>query len=139
MNLQGLLKINQKRATFVLLLYLIYSIAGTIDFYLFQFAVNSLEDGNLTEYIKWQVVQFIPAFFGICILPLADFLFNQQIQDYIDDLRSKMVRYFYAKNDLNVTQMQNNLDTLTTDYALSWIAIISNFFIILLSVGALLT
>lgn len=141
MNLSGLFKINRKRATFVLLLYFVYAITGTIDFYLFQFAVNALGAGNLSEYIKWQVVEFIPAFLGITILPLATYLFNQQIQDYIDKLRSKMVSHFYAENDLNVAQMQNNLqnnlDILTIDYALPWIDIVSNFLIILLSVGAL--
>ena len=141
MNLSGLFKINRKRATFVLLLYFVYAITGTIDFYLFQFAVNALGAGNLSEYIKWQVFEFIPAFLGITILPLATYLFNQQIQDYIDKLRSKMVSHFYAENDLNVAQMQNNLqnnlDILTIDYALPWIDIVSNFLIILLSVGAL--
>ncbi|MCT6892277.1 MAG: ABC transporter transmembrane domain-containing protein, partial [Lactobacillus sp.] len=52
-----------------------------------------------------------------------------------------MVDHFYTENDATVAQMQNylqsNLDTLTSDFALPWVNVLSNLFIILLSAGVL--
>ena len=52
-----------------------------------------------------------------------------------------MVDHFYTENDATVAQMQNylqsNLDTLTSNFALPWVNVLSNLFIILLSAGVL--
>ena len=141
MTLKGLISSNKQRAIFIILLYFIFAVTGSLDQYFFQFAVNGLSVGNLPVYIRWQLIEFIPVVCGVFILPLATYLFNAQIQEYLDQLRGQMVDHFYNKNDATVPQMQNylqsNLDTLTSDFALPWVNVLSNLFIILLSAGVL--
>lgn len=141
MTLKGLIGSNKRRAIFIILLYFIFAVTGSLDQYLFQFAVNGLSVGNLPVYIRWQLIEFIPVVCGVFSLPLATYLFNAQIQEYLNQLRGQMVDHFYTENDATVAQMQNylqsNLDTLTSDFALPWINVLSNLFIILLSVGVL--
>ena len=141
MTLRGLISSNKQRAIFIILLYFIFAVTGSLDQYFFQFAVNGLSVGNLPVYIRWQLIEFIPVVCGVFILPLATYLFNAQIQEYLDQLRGQMVDHFYTENDATVAQMQNylqsNLDTLTSDFALPWVNVLSNLFIILLSAGVL--
>ncbi|BDR61132.1 ATP-binding cassette domain-containing protein [Lactobacillus xylocopicola] len=143
MTLSGLIKVNNKRAFWVIFLYLMFAITGTIDLYIYQYAINNLGSGNLSGFIYWQIIELIPTICGLFILPTASYLFNKQIQEYVDELRTRMVKYLYATNHLTTSEMQNhlqnNLDLLTNDYALPWISILSNLFIILLSLGALLS
>lgn len=126
---------------YFILFYFIFAVTGSLDQYLFQFAVNGLSVGNLPVYIRWQLIEFIPVVCGVFSLPLATYLFNAQIQEYLNQLRGQMVDHFYTENDATVAQMQNYLqsilDTLTSDFALPWINVLSNLFIILLSVGVL--
>ena len=141
MTLKGLIGSNKQRAIFIILLYFIFAVTGSLDQYFFQFAVNGLSVGNLPVYIRWQLIEFIPVVCGVFILPLATYLFNAQIQEYLDQIRGQMVDHFYTENDATVAQMQNylqsNLDTLTSDFALPWVNVLSNLFIILLSAGVL--
>ena len=71
------------------------------------------------------------------ILPLATCIFNEQIQEYLDQIRGQM----YTESDTTVVQMQgylqSNLNTLTTGLALQWVNVLSNLHIILLSAGVL--
>lgn len=141
MTLSGLIKVNNKRALCVILLYFVYAITGTLDLYIYQYAINNLGSGNLGGFIYWQVIELIPTISGFFILPIATYLFNKQIQEYVDEIRTKMVKHFYVTNNLTTAEMQNqlqsNLDLLTSKYALPWIEILSNLFIILMSLGAL--
>ena len=141
MTLSGLIKVNNKRALCVILLHFVYAVTGTLDLYIYQYAINNLGSGNLGGFIYWQVIELIPTISGFFILPIATYLFNKQIQEYVDEIRTKMVKHFYVTNNLTTAKMQNqlqsNLDLLTSKYALPWIEILSNLFIILMSVGAL--
>lgn len=141
MTLKGLVNSNRARAFWIILLYFIFAVTGALDQYFFQYAVNGLSVSNLSVYLHWQLIEFVPVICGVVILPLATYLFNAQIQEYLDQLRGQMVAHFYNENDATVAQMQNylqnNLDTLTSDYALPWINVLSNLFIIVLSAGVL--
>lgn len=122
MTLSGLIKVNNKRAFCVILLYVVYAVTGTLDLYIYQYAINHLGSGNLGGFIYWQVIELIPTISGFFILPIATYLFNKQIQEYVDEIRTKMVKHFYVTNNLTTAEMQNqlqsNLDLLTSKYAL---------------------
>ncbi|MDF7638331.1 ABC transporter ATP-binding protein [Lactobacillus sp. ESL0791] len=141
MNLKGLIKTNWLRAILVLGIYVVYSYAGTMQEYVFKYVTNELAGGKLPQFFFWLLVQIGMGLLTVLLLPLATCLFTKQIQEYVHQLRSKLLQYYYFAGSEKVADMQNdlvnNMKVLTDDYATPWISIWSNLIIMAMSIGVL--
>ncbi len=143
MNLKELLKSNIPRACLIILIYIIYAIAGSLSEYLFKYALNAITAGNFNSYFYWQIIQAVMELATALLLPIATILFTRQTQNYLHKIRKDIVHHYYVQGDEKVANMQNkltsNLKMLTTDYATPWVTILSGILEIAISIGLLLS
>lgn len=70
-------------------------------------------------------------------------LYNQQVQDYIHNIRNNISRYFFHKSEEKVAEIQNDLDTnmqeLTSKYTTPLLVLGRRILTILFSIGVLFT
>lgn len=141
MSVKELFKSNIPRSLWVLLLYVLYAIAGTMGEYLFKDALNAITAKNFQGYIFWQAVALGMELASAIILPIATVAFTRQIQNYLHEIRKEIMQHYYESDDEKVSTMQNeltgNLKMLTTDFATPLITIFSGLLEIAFAVGIL--
>lgn len=144
MSLKELFKSNILRASLIILLYVLYALAGSFNEYLFKYSLNSIVAGNLDKFIYWEVILFILAVLTVLLLPIATVVFTRQTQDYLHKIRREITHHYYdEKNDEKVSSMQNrltaNLKILSDDYATPWVTILSGVLEIILAIALLVS
>ena len=143
LTLKQLLKTSIPRTILILLVFLAYALSGTATTYFFKYITNDLSNGNWSGFAFWIIVELIISIFTILLLPLGTFLFNKQIQEYLHEIRAKIMKHYYAAEPTKVADMQNqlgnNLKVLSDDYATPWIKIWINLLSIIMAIGTLLT
>ncbi|MCX8737302.1 ATP-binding cassette domain-containing protein [Lactobacillus sp. B4026] len=143
MSLRSLFKINTFRASLLVIIYLAYSYAGTTSEFLFRYALNSLTNKSLSNFIYWCIAEILIAIVSSLFLAYGTYLFNKQTQQYIHVIRDKIIHHYYQNNNAKVAEIQNvlnnNMKTLTDEYAKPWIIILSSTLMIIMSSGLLLS
>ncbi|MCX8724677.1 ATP-binding cassette domain-containing protein [Lactobacillus sp. B4007] len=143
MSIKELFKSNIPRGMFILLAYVLYAIAETLNNYLIKFATDNLTKKAWTSAVMWLVIIAIMGLFTFFLLPLGTYLFNQQIQNYLHQIRTHMMKHYYGQKSVNVAEMANqlgnNLKILTDNYAKPWIDIWSTILRVILAITAILT
>lgn len=120
MNLAGIFKAHKSR--FVLIL-IIVTVAMLIDAgtqYLMTPAFNNLRQLNFAGFLLFTSLSLSGDLLRILLEAASDFLFSNQSQTYLGQIRSRMSRYFFKKEITDTAQIQNqmnaNLDQLTENY-----------------------
>lgn len=143
MSLRSLFKINTFRAGLLVIIYLAYSYAGTTSAFLFRYALNSLINKSLSNFIYWCIAEILIAMVSSLLLAYGTYLFNKQIQQYIHAIRDKIIHHHYQNNNTKVAEIQNilnnNMKTLADEYAKPWLIILSSTLMIMMSSGLLLS
>lgn len=143
MSIKELFKSNYWRGSLIILLYVIYAIAGTLTEYLFKYAINDITKGNLNGFIFWQIMITLANLLTVVLLPIATIAFTRQTQNYVHQIRNEIMHHYYNGANKKVSEMQNdltgNLKMLSDNYANPWVQILSGFLQIILSITALLS
>ncbi|MDF7638348.1 ABC transporter ATP-binding protein [Lactobacillus sp. ESL0791] len=141
MQLKGLIKINYLRASTILLLEIANALAITYGSYIIITAYNQLSGNNLFLFVLIVVASLVMQFGGYLLSALANYLFSKQIQDYIHQIRSQMIKHYYQNKPLAVANMQNelnnNLQILTDSYANQLLNILNSILLVITSIGTL--
>lgn len=53
MEIKELFRQNIPRAILIIFLFVLYTLGGTVNEYLFKYALNDITAGNLTGYVQW--------------------------------------------------------------------------------------
>lgn len=143
MSIKELFKINVPRAVLIIVVFLLYTLGGTLNEYIFKYALNDIAAGNLTSYVKWQTIQVGLELIVALMLPFATWMMTKQIQNYLHQIRKEIIQHYYADGIEKVSKMQNeltaNLNLLNNSYASSWITILNAVFQIAFSVTLLIS
>lgn len=143
MTLRELFKSNIPRSLFIIVLYLLYAFSGSFSQYFFKYAINGITTGKLNVYIYWQVIEAVLEVITALLLPIATVVFTRQTQDYLHHIRQDIMHHYYSEGDNKLSDMQNeltaNLKLLTTNYATSWVTILSGLLEIIIAIGLLIS
>lgn len=143
MKIKELFKQNIPRALLVIFLFVIYTLGGTLNEYLFKYALNDITSGNMNGYIQWQVIQLVLELVTALLLPFATLTMTKQVQSYIHQIRKEITHHYYAGGDEKVSKMQNeltaNLKSLDSDYATPWITILNAVLQLVFAIGLLIS
>lgn len=143
MTTKELLKTNIPRSIWILFVYVLYAIVGTLGTYLFKYSLNALTTKNLNSFIFWEILTTATELATALLLPIATVAFTRQIQDYLHEIRKDIMHYYYNGDDEKVSTMQNdltsNLKILSTDFATPLITIFSGLLSIIFSIGILIS
>lgn len=143
MTIKGLLKTNIPRSIWILFVYVLYAIAGTLGTYLFKYSLNALTTKNLNSFIFWEILTTATELATALLLPVATVAFTRQIQDYLHKIRKDIMHHYYSGDDDRVSTMQNdltsNLKILSADFATPLITIFSGLLSIIFSIGILIS
>ena len=143
MTTKELLKTNIPRSIWILFVYVLYAIVGTLGTYLFKYSLNALTTKNLNSFIFWEILTTATELATALLLPIATVAFTRQIQDYLHEIRKNIMHYYYNGDDEKVSTMQNdltsNLKILSTDFATPLITIFSGLLSIIFSIGILIS
>lgn len=121
MSLIEIFKSNKAR---FILIFIFVTIGMAIDSgsqYLMTPAYNYLKKLNFPGFMFFLILSLLCDLVRLILITSSDYLYSQQIQDYLHQIRQKMSRYFFA-NKINQTakvqnEMSANLDQLTQKYA----------------------
>ena len=143
MEIKELFRQNIPRAILIIFLFVLYTLGGTVNEYLFKYALNDITAGNLTGYVQWQAIELALALLVALLLPVATQTMTRQVQNYIHQIRKDLTHHYYAGGDEKVSKMQNeltaNLKLLDNDYATPWIDILSAVLQIVFGVALLIS
>lgn len=143
MEIKELFRQNIPRAILIIFLFVLYTLGGTFNEYLFKYALNDITAGNLTGYVQWQAIELALALLVALLLPVATQTMTRQVQNYIHQIRKDLTHHYYAGGDEKVSKMQNeltaNLKLLDNDYATPWIDILSAVLQIVFGVALLIS
>lgn len=143
MALKELVKINLPRSILIAFLYILYTIGGAADTYVYKFFMDDITQGNLRGFISWQFVELALKVFTIILLPIVTILFTRQIQNYIHKIREEITEHYYESGNAKVSEMQNelsgNLKRLNDNYATPIISIFNGILQIILSIAVLVS
>lgn len=122
MNIRGLYEIN--RGKFILI-FIMVTIGMAIDAgtqYLMTPAYNNLKNLNFSGFIFFLILSQILDLARLFLISGSDYLFSQQIQNYLHKVRVKISRFIFKNEVTDTSKVQNdlnaNLDQLTKNYAL---------------------
>lgn len=143
MEIKELFRQNIPRAILIIFLFVLYTLGGTVNEYLFKYALNDITAGNLTGYVQWQAIELALELLVALLLPVATQTMTRQVQNYIHQIRKDLTHHYYAGGDEKVSKMQNeltaNLKLLDNDYATPWIDILSAVLQIVFGVALLIS
>lgn len=143
MTLKELFKSNIPRSILIIVLYLLYAFSGSFSQYFLKYAMNGITAGKLNVYITWQVIEAILEVITVLLLPIATVVFTRQTQDYLHQIRQDIMHHYYDEDGNKLSDMQNeltaNLKLLTTNYATSWVTILSGLLEIIIAIGLLIS
>lgn len=143
MTIKELFKSNIPRSILIIALYVLYAFSGSFSQYFLKYALNGITAGKLNAYIYWQVIQAILEVVTALLLPIATVVFTRQTQDYLHQIRQDIMHHYYGEGDAKLTDMQNelteNLKLLTTNYAATWVTILSGVLEITIAIALLIS
>ena len=143
MTIKELFKSNIPRSILIIALYVLYAFSGSFSQYFLKYALNGITAGKLNTYIYWQVIQAILEVVTALLLPIATVIFTKQTQDYLHQIRQDIMHHYYGEGDAKLTDMQNelteNLKLLTTNYAATWVTILSGVLEITIAIALLIS
>ena len=143
MTIKELFKSNIPRSILIIALYVLYAFSGSFSQYFLKYALNGITAGKLNAYIYWQVIQAILEVVTALLLPIATVIFTKQTQDYLHQIRQDIMHHYYGEGDAKLTDMQNelteNLKLLTTNYAATWVTILSGVLEITIAIALLIS
>lgn len=143
MTIKGIIKTNIPRFIWILLLYLIYALVGTLASYVFKYALDAITVKNFNSFAFWEITSAGMEIITTLLLPIATVAFTRQIQDYLHKIRIDIIHHYYMGEAEKISTMQNNLTAnlkiLTTDFATPLITIFSGLLEIIFSIGILIS
>ncbi|KRK43319.1 hypothetical protein FC63_GL000306 [Lactobacillus amylovorus DSM 20531] len=143
MTIKELLKSNIPRSILIIVLYVLYAFSGSFSQYFLKYALNGITAGKLNTFIYWQAIQGGLEIITALLLPIATVVFTRQTQDYLHQIRQDIMHYYYGSGDAKLTDMQNelteNLKLLTTNYAATWVTILSGILNITIAIALLIS
>lgn len=143
MSLKELLKSNLPRAVLIIIIYVIAALATTMNTYFLKFATDYLVKGNLQNAVMWLLANLVMGLLSFFLMPLGTYLFNQQVQRYLHQVRERIMKHYYNQGSAKVAEMQNqlgnNLKVLTDNFANPWIDILSTLLTVLMAITAMFT
>lgn len=143
MEIKELFRQNIPRALLIIFLFVLYTLGGTLNEYLFKYALNDITTGNFMGYVQWQAIQLVLELLVALLLPFATLTMTKQVQNYIHQIRKEILYHYYAGNDEKVSKMENeltaNLKLLDSNYATPWITILSAILQLLFAVILLIS
>lgn len=143
MTIKELLKSNIPRSILIIVLYVLYAFSGSFSQYFLKYALNGITAGKLNTFIYWQAIQAGLEIITALLLPIATVVFTRQTQDYLHQIRQDIMHYYYGSGDAKLTDMQNelteNLKLLTTNYAATWVTILSGILNITIAIALLIS
>ena len=121
MNIKGIFKVNKVRFINISLLLILDIICSTSVTYLMTPAFNAIKQNNLRLFLIFIVLSAIFQFVSTILNSISNILYSRQIQDYIHVIREKISEHIFLKNNENIAEIQNNLNSnmqeLTSKYA----------------------
>lgn len=143
MTIKELLKSNIPRSILIIVLYVLYAFSGSFSQYFLKYALNGITAGKLNTFIYWQAIQGGLEIITALLLPIATVVFTRQTQDYLHQIRQDIMHYYYGSGDAKLTDMQNeltgNLKLLTTNYAATWVTVLSGILNITIAIVLLIS
>ncbi|MDF7639517.1 ABC transporter ATP-binding protein [Lactobacillus sp. ESL0791] len=143
MNVKEIIKSNLPRALFIMIVYIIYSCAGTISEYMLKFATNSLKVANFRSFLFWMMIEAAAGILSVILFSLAAYSSNKQVQAYLHQVRDQLMHHYYGSGKSKLSEMENelgnNMKILADTYAQPWLAIFENVLVVAMSIGVLLS
>lgn len=143
MTIRELFKSNIPRSILIITLYVLYAFSGSFSQYFLKYALNGITAGKLDTYIYWQFIQAGLEIITALLLPIATVVFTRQTQDYLHMIRKDIMHHYYGEGDAKLADMQNeltaNLKLLTTNYAATWVTILSGILEITIAIALLIS
>ena len=143
MTIKELFKSNIPRSILIIVLYVLYAFSGSFSQYFLKYALNGITAGKLNMFIYWQVIQAVLEIITALLLPIATVVFTRQTQDYLHMIRQDIMHHYYGSGDAKLTDMQNeltgNLKLLTTNYAATWVTVLSGILNITIAIALLIS
>lgn len=122
---------------------MLYAFSSSFSQYFLKYALNGIIAGELNTFIYWQVIQAILEIITALLLPIATVVFTRQTQDYLHQIRQDIMHHYYGNGDAKLTDMQNeltgSLKLLTTNYATTWVTILSGILNITIAIALLIS
>lgn len=143
MTIKELFKSNIPRSILIIVLYVLYAFSCSFSHYFLKYALNGITAGKLNTFIYWQVIQAVLEIIAALLLPIATVVFTRQTQDYLHMIRQDIMHHYYGSGDAKLTDMQNeltgNLKLLTTNYAATWVTVLSGILNITIAIVLLIS
>lgn len=143
MNIISIFKTNKLKFMIIGFLLVLDVICETAGAYLMTPAFNYIKQNKLHLFLMFIVLSAIVQFIGVILIAIVTILYNQQIQDYIHQIRINISKRIFVKNDEKVSEIQNNLNAnlqkLTTQYATPILDVNRRIISLIFLVTALLT
>lgn len=120
MNLKDFVKIRKLNAFLITLFTVTGAGLVTLGNYTLGLIVNALKENKLSEFLFICICSCLILLTGYFLNPLSEYLFNCQIQIYLNQIRMQLVKSICRKrNELIVSKVQNkltnDLNILSTD------------------------
>ena len=93
MEIKELFRQNIPRAILTIFLFVLYTLGGTVNEYLFKYALNDITAGNLTGYVQWQAIELALELLVALLLPVATQTMTRQVQNYIHQIRKDLTHH----------------------------------------------
>ena len=143
MNLKDLFKTNKLRFIAICLLVAIEILCATSVTYFMTPAFNYIKQNKLNIFLIFIIFSAALQLLDTILQSINMVLYNQQVQDYIHNIRNNISRYFFHKSEEKVAEIQNDLDTnmqeLTSKYTTPLLVLGRRILTILFSIGVLFT
>lgn len=111
MKIKELYQINRPKFILVCFLAVVAALGTTYATYLMTPAFNAIKQNKLTIFLVLIVLSAVLTFINTCLTSLITIIYNRQVQNYFHQIRNKISKYIFAKDDEKVAEVQNNLNT----------------------------
>lgn len=143
MNFGNLFKINKIRFTSICILLVLEVLCATRVTYLMTPAFNYIKQNKLNLFLIFIALSAALQFISIILGSTNTILYNQQVQEYIHQIRNNISKYLFVKGNNKVSEIQNNLNgnmqELTSKYTSPLLTLMKRIAGVLCSIGVLFT
>lgn len=143
MNFSNLFKIDKIRFINICILVVLETLCATSVTYLMTPAFNYIKQNKLNLFLIFIALSATLQFISIILGSTNTILYNQQVQEYIHQIRNNISKYLFVKGNNKVSEIQNNLNAnmqeLTSKYTSPWLTLMKRIAGVLCSIGVLFT
>lgn len=143
MNTTGLFKVNKVRFINISFILIFEVLCSTGVTYLMTPAFNAIKQNNLKLFLIFIVLSAIFQFVSTILNSISNILYSRQVQDYIHIIRNKISKHIFLKDNENVAEIQNDLNSnmqeLTSKYAQPLFLLAHRILSLILSLEVLFT